>query len=174
MGKCHSYAIPPREAAESSEYLKRRIFHLGLAYSLPATKERQLAKLTMKFLAISALLAGAAQAIQFLNDIPVGAYYSPGTEFVLEWEPEDRTDTFQLTIASFLTTPIITNPGQSQFPEYDFKVEGIVLGEDVKFSDGSFTWLIEPIDGRTGDEYYYSFQASYATTTESPRAFHLQ
>lgn len=81
----------------------------------------------MKLLAIPALLAGVAQAIQFLNDIPVGAYYDPGTEFVLEWKPEDRTDTFQLTITSFLTDPILVNPGQSQFPVYDFKEMDIVL-----------------------------------------------
>ncbi|KAI4862593.1 hypothetical protein F4820DRAFT_16978 [Hypoxylon rubiginosum] len=128
----------------------------------------------MKLLAIPALLAGVAQAIQFLNDIPVGAYYDPGTEFVLEWKPEDRTDTFQLTITSFLTDPILVNPGQSQFPVYDFKEMDIVLDEAVKFSEGSFTWLVEPIDGRTGGDYYYSFRVAYETTTESPRAFHLQ
>ncbi|KAI1781481.1 hypothetical protein F4818DRAFT_399121 [Hypoxylon cercidicola] len=128
----------------------------------------------MKLLTIPALLAGAAQAIQFLNDIPVDAYYAVGTPFVLEWVPEDRTDTFQLTVSTYLSEPILLNPNQSQFPEYDWKFENIILGEAVKFSDGSFTWVVEPVDGRTGDGYRYSFSVHYDTTTESPRSFHVQ
>lgn len=81
----------------------------------------------MKFFAIPVLLAGVAQAINFLNDIPVDGYYKAGTDFVLEWTPEARTDTFQLIISTFLKDPILTNPNQGQFPIYDFKTINVVL-----------------------------------------------
>ncbi|KAI1767153.1 hypothetical protein GGR53DRAFT_144779 [Hypoxylon sp. FL1150] len=128
----------------------------------------------MKSFTIPALLIGVAQAIVFLNDIPVDAYYDVGTDFVLEWEPEDTTDTFQLTISTFLKDPILVNPDQSSFPIYDYKDIKVVLDEAVSFSDGSFTWPIETVDGRTGEEYWYSFGVEYGTTYEIPRSFHVQ
>ncbi|KAI1734649.1 hypothetical protein F4680DRAFT_437437 [Xylaria scruposa] len=133
-----------------------------------------MAKFLMKLLAVPALLGGVAKGIQFLNDIPVNAYYEPGTEFVLEWTPEDRTDTFNLTLDSFLANPIIVKPSVGWIPAVlDFKYELTVLNEAVKFSDGSYTWVIDTIDNRTGADYYYSFGARYTNTYESPRAFHL-
>jgi hypothetical protein len=63
------------------------------------------------------LLAGVAQgSITWLNIPPVDAYYEVGTEFVLEWEPQTRTDTFALTLSSYLTNPIYIGPGSGPFP----------------------------------------------------------
>lgn len=89
-----------------------------------------MAKSLMKLLAIPALLAGAAQALQFTNDIPVDAFYQEGTEFVLEWVPEDRADTFKLSIGSFLAEPILVSPsgGPLGSPIYDYQGKDIVLG----------------------------------------------
>ncbi|KAF2972914.1 hypothetical protein GQX73_g552 [Xylaria multiplex] len=132
--------------------------------------------LMMKLLATSALLAGAAQAIKFLNDIPVDAFYNEGSEFVLEWEPEARTDTFHLTIGSFLTEPILVSPngGPLGSPIYDYQLKDIVLDDAVKFTEGNYTWLIETIDGRAGEDWYYRFGVSYDNTAGYPRSFHVK
>jgi hypothetical protein len=81
-----------------------------------------------KLLAIPALLAGVVQGLQFLNDIPVDGYYEEGTEFVLEWIPETRTDTFELTLDTFLSTPVYVGPGSWWTgPIYDFMTVSVVL-----------------------------------------------
>ncbi|RYC58488.1 hypothetical protein CHU98_g7711 [Xylaria longipes] len=134
-----------------------------------------MAKSLMKLLAVPALLAGVANGLQWLNDIPLDAYYEPGTEFVLEWTPEDRTDTFRLMVDTFLTTPIIVPPPPGvRPPAYDFKTVNIYVDDAVKFSDGNYTWLIEPVENRTGADYTYRLGAVYGGTYSSPRAFHLE
>ncbi|KAI1737139.1 hypothetical protein F4680DRAFT_451233 [Xylaria scruposa] len=127
----------------------------------------------MKFLALSALLAGAAQAIHFTNDIPVGAVYKVGTEFVLTWSPETRTDTFNLTLSSGLANPIVVDPhgGPYGSPIYDFQSKTIVLDGNVKFTDQSFTWKVATIDGRQGSDWYYFFDALTEYEADSPRSF---
>ncbi|KAI1108099.1 hypothetical protein F5Y14DRAFT_437412 [Nemania sp. NC0429] len=131
----------------------------------------------MKLLAIpAALLAGAAQAIQFTNDIPVDAFYQEGTDFVLKWVPENRADTFKLSIGSFLAEPVLVSPsgGPLGSPIYDYKGVNIVLSEAVKFTDGNFTWPVQTIDGREGFEWFYRFGAEYGFySADYPRAFHL-
>jgi hypothetical protein len=86
-------------------------------------------KSLIKLLAIPALLAGVAQAFQFMNDIPVDAFYEEGTGFVFEWAPETRTDTFNLTIDSFLAEPILVSPngGPLGSPLYDYQGKDVVL-----------------------------------------------
>ncbi|KAI0445080.1 hypothetical protein F4803DRAFT_509348 [Xylaria telfairii] len=134
-----------------------------------------MAKSLMRLVAIPAFLAGVAKGINFLNDIPVNAYYEQGTNFVLEWEPEDREDTFKLTLDTFLSNPILVNPGSGWIPPtYDYMTVTTVLDDAVKFSAGNYTWAIENIDDREGGDYWYSFGASYANTYASPRSFHLQ
>ncbi|KAJ2986779.1 hypothetical protein NUW58_g4866 [Xylaria curta] len=129
-----------------------------------------------KLLAIPALLAGAAQALHFTNVIPVESYYEIGSEFVLQWEPEARTDGFKLDVFSFLGTPILVSPngGPLGGPIYDYQSQTVLLGNDVKFNAGNFTWVVAPISGRTGAEWYYSFGASWQYGSTSPRAFHLK
>ncbi|KAI0186597.1 hypothetical protein EV127DRAFT_411091 [Xylaria flabelliformis] len=129
----------------------------------------------MKFLAFSALLAGAAQAqsFGFSNDIPVGAVYKIGTDFVLTWGPQTRTDTFNLTVSSGLANPIVVDPhgGPYGSPIYDFKGKTIVLNGHVKFTDQKYTWKVAPIDGRQGDDWYYSFAAAWENEATGPRSF---
>ncbi|KAI0487530.1 hypothetical protein F4859DRAFT_510104 [Xylaria cf. heliscus] len=129
----------------------------------------------VKLLSIPALIAEVAQGLLFTNDIPVGHYYDVGTEFVLEWAPETRTDTFNLTVFSILVDPIIVSPngGPLGGAIYDFKPQTVVLDDAVKFTDQSYTWVITPIDGRTGADWWYSFDASWGYESTSPRAFHL-
>lgn len=92
-------------------------------------KSTTMTKSLIKLLALPALLAGAAQALHFTNDIPVDAYYQVGTDFVLTWSPETRTDTFNLTVDSFLANPILVSPngGPLGSPVYDYKGKEIVL-----------------------------------------------
>ncbi|KAI0904328.1 hypothetical protein F4823DRAFT_216563 [Ustulina deusta] len=133
-----------------------------------------MAKSLMKLLAISALLTGAVQSIDFLNDIPVGAYYQEGAEFVLEWTPEVKTDTFKLQVASSLVNPILAQPSTGYAgPLYDYREISAVLDDAVKLTAGNFTWVIELIDGRSGDDYYYRFGASYENTSAYLYSFHV-
>lgn len=83
----------------------------------------------MKFLlAIPALLAGAAQAFQFTNDIPVDAYYVEGSDYAITWAPEDRNDTFRLELYTFLVNPIfVGNTGPFGSPVYDYNDTTTVL-----------------------------------------------
>ncbi|KAI1757624.1 hypothetical protein F4782DRAFT_546730 [Xylaria castorea] len=132
----------------------------------------------MKLLAIPVLLAGAAQAFQFLNDIPVDANYKEGSDFVIEWEPENRTDTFRLELYTFLVNPIYVGPPPSPWegPVYDSNDTTTVLDAAAKYSDGSFTWHIDLIDGREGADWYYSFGAQLASVGEVAdyaRSFHV-
>jgi len=75
-----------------------------------------------------ALLAGVAQGITWLNIPDVDAYYPLGTEFVLQWVPEDRTDTFKISLDSFLTHGIYIGPGSGwiPIPQYDYKSEQVL------------------------------------------------
>ncbi|KAI1177832.1 hypothetical protein F4777DRAFT_166076 [Nemania sp. FL0916] len=130
-------------------------------------------KALTKLLAVPALLAAGAQALTWITDIPVDAYYEVGTEFVLEWEPEDTPETFNLTLSTFLSNPILINPIPWSGPMYDFKDITIVLDDSAKLSDGSYTWVVDTVDGRTGDDYYYSFMAQYGYSGSSPRSFHV-
>ncbi|KAI8946238.1 hypothetical protein F4801DRAFT_583599 [Xylaria longipes] len=105
----------------------------------------------MKFFAVPALLATAAQAavdLYFQNDIPVDGNYTISTDFVLEWKPYDAkpTDTFQLSLTAWNKTIKGYYPGPfgSQLPEYD--TMEITLDDAVKFIDGNYAWTIEPID----------------------------
>ncbi|KAI3323285.1 hypothetical protein HD806DRAFT_544616 [Xylariaceae sp. AK1471] len=143
-------------------------------FSITDGKLTMMTKSLIKLLAIPALLAGVAQAFQFTNDIPVDAFYEEGTEFVLEWAPETRTDTFNLTIGSFLAEPILVSPIVFGSPIYDYQDKDIVLDEAVKFTDGNYTWLVETIDGRVGSGWYYRFGATYGYYGEYPRAFHVK
>lgn len=87
-----------------------------------------MAKSLMKLLALPALLAGVAKGLNFLNDIPVNAYYKQGADFILEWEPEDRMGTFELTLDTFLTNPILVSPASGWIPQtYDYMTVTIVL-----------------------------------------------
>ncbi|KAH8157408.1 hypothetical protein CIB48_g10835 [Xylaria polymorpha] len=133
-------------------------------------------KSLIKLLALPALLAGAAQALHFTNDIPVDAYYQVGTDFVLTWSPETRTDTFNLTVDSFLANPILVSPngGPLGSPVYDYKGKEIVLSEAVKFTAQSFTWKVATIDGREGGDWYYRFGATFGFGADYPRAFHVK
>jgi hypothetical protein len=83
----------------------------------------------MKLLfAIPALLAGAAQAFSFTNDIPVDAYYDEGSDFAITWVPEDRNDTFRLELYTFLVNPIfVGNTGPFGSPVYDYNDTTTVL-----------------------------------------------
>ncbi|KAI1420947.1 hypothetical protein F5Y12DRAFT_770641 [Xylaria sp. FL1777] len=134
----------------------------------------------MKFLAIPTLLAATVQAlaIGFTNDIPVDGNYTIGTDFVLEWIAYDAspTDTFQLLLSAWNNTVsgYIPGPFGSQIPVHDSKE--IVLADAVKFSDGSYSWKIEPIDDSgvwEGFGFYYCFTAHFPYTYESPRPFHI-
>ncbi|KAI0451783.1 hypothetical protein F5B21DRAFT_485580 [Xylaria acuta] len=133
-------------------------------------------KSLIKLLALPALLAGAAQALHFTNDIPVDAFYDVGTDFVLTWAPETRTDTFNLTVDSFLAEPILVSPngGPLGSPIYDYQGQEIVLGDAVKFTDQKFTWKVATIDGREGSGWYYRFGATYGFGADYPRAFHVK
>ncbi|KAI0485431.1 hypothetical protein F4859DRAFT_470960 [Xylaria cf. heliscus] len=134
-----------------------------------------MAKSLIKLLALPALLAGVAQAVQFTNDIPVDALYKEGTNFVLTWAPETRTDTFNLTINSFLADPIlVSHDGPLGGPIYDYKDKEIVLNGAVKFTDQKFTWKVTAIDGRYGLGWFYRFGATYGYGADYPRAFHLE
>lgn len=130
----------------------------------------------LKLLAVPALLAGAAQAIHFTNDIPVDAYYEVGTEFVLEWDKETREDTFTLSVGSFLAEPILVSPngGPLGSPIYDYKGMDIILDDALKFTAQNYTWTIATIDGREGSEWYYRFGATYDLGASYPRAFHVK
>ncbi|KAI0490326.1 hypothetical protein F4859DRAFT_5352 [Xylaria cf. heliscus] len=133
----------------------------------------------MKLFAISALLAGATQAFQFLNDIPVDAVYNEGSDFVIEWKPEDRDDTFRLELYTFLVNPIYVGPSPNPWggPIYDYNDTTTVLDAAAKYSDGNFTWHIDLIDGREGADWYYRFGAILASVGEVAdyaRAFHVQ
>ncbi|KAI1184098.1 hypothetical protein F5B17DRAFT_98261 [Nemania serpens] len=132
----------------------------------------------MKVAAIPALLAGAAQALTFTNNIPVDATYSVGSNFVLKWAPETRTDTFTLQITSFLETPILVSPsgGPLGSPIYDYKSQTLILSNAVKFNAGSYTWNIQPFDSRTGDGWDYRFTALWDdnSSSASPRSFHIK
>jgi hypothetical protein len=87
----------------------------------------------MKFFAIPALLAAAAQAVDlsFLNDIPVEASYKISTDFVLEWKNYDAspTDTFQLSLTAWNNTPsgYQTIPFGGTLPIYD-TIEIVLAG----------------------------------------------
>ncbi|KAI1113296.1 hypothetical protein F5Y14DRAFT_225134 [Nemania sp. NC0429] len=133
-------------------------------------------KLWTAFVAVPALLAGAAHAIHFTNDIPVDAFYEVGTEFVLMWDKETRTDTFNLTIGAFLGEPILVCSGCGPLggPIYDYKDIDIVLDDAVPFTDSNYTWVVETIDGRTGRDWYYRFGATYGYGANFPRAFHVK
>ncbi|KAI0110389.1 hypothetical protein GGR51DRAFT_558036 [Nemania sp. FL0031] len=133
----------------------------------------------MKLLAISTLLAGAAQAFQFLNDIPVDAYYNEGTDYVIEWAVENRSDTFRLELYTFLVDPIYVGPSPYPwgFPIYDYNDTTTVLNPAAKYSDGNFTWHIDLIEGREGAGWYYRFGAILASVGEVAdyaRSFHVQ
>lgn len=43
----------------------------------------------------------------------------------------------------------------------------------VGFSDGSYTWVIEPVDGRTGYTYWYRFGLQYSGTYVYPKPFFI-
>ncbi|RWA11694.1 hypothetical protein EKO27_g3420 [Xylaria grammica] len=133
----------------------------------------------MKLLAISALLAGATQAFQFLNDIPVDGYYDEGSDFVIEWKPEDRNDTFRLELYTFLVDPIYVGPSPYPWggPIYDYNETTTVLDAAAKYSAGNFTWHIDLINGREGAGWYYRFGAILASVGEVAdyaRSFHIQ
>ncbi|KAF2969160.1 hypothetical protein GQX73_g4400 [Xylaria multiplex] len=133
-------------------------------------------KSLMKLLAIPALLAGAVQGLHFTNDIPVNSYYEVGTEFVLEWVPEARTDGFRLQLSSFLSEPIYVGPptGPWTGPQYDYKSQTVDLDLAVPFAAGNYTWVVEPWDNRTGSGWFYSFAAYWDLGSASPRSFHLK
>lgn len=77
----------------------------------------------MKLLAIPIVLAAVAQAqyLNFLNDIPVNANYTIGTDFVLLWEPQLTTATFTLELSAWNNTPrgYYTGPWGVQVPDRD-------------------------------------------------------
>ncbi|KAI4861999.1 hypothetical protein F4820DRAFT_451392 [Hypoxylon rubiginosum] len=125
----------------------------------------------MKLLAIPALLLTGAGAVKILTDYPYNSTFEVGSEFVLEWEKEigDDGDAFKLTMNTFLVAPIIVEPG----PSYDFNGSDIVLDDAVGFSDGSYTWVIEPVDGRTGYTYWYRFGLQYSGTYVYPKPFFI-
>ncbi|KAI0541437.1 hypothetical protein GGR58DRAFT_498237 [Xylaria digitata] len=128
----------------------------------------------MKLLAIPALLAGVVQGFGFTNNIPVNAYYQPGTELMLTWTPEARTDTFELHVFSFLVHGIYISPQRnSPYIFYDYNSSTVVLGKAVSFTTGNYTWLIELIDGRAGPDWYYAFSATWYLRSTCPRAFSL-
>ncbi|KAI0903517.1 hypothetical protein F4824DRAFT_498158 [Ustulina deusta] len=133
----------------------------------------------MKLLAIPSLLAGVAQAFQFLNDIPVDGYYNEGSDFVIEWKPQDRNDTFRLELYTFLVDPIYVGPSPYPWggPIYNYNDTTTVLDAAAKYSDGNHTWHIDLIDGREGADWYYRFGAILASVgevAEYARAFHIQ
>ncbi|KAI0113614.1 hypothetical protein GGR51DRAFT_19169 [Nemania sp. FL0031] len=130
----------------------------------------------MKLLAIPALLAGVAQSINFTNNIPVNSFFEVGSEFVLTWSPETRTDTFRLELFSFSDTPILVSPsgGPLGSPIYDYQSRTILLDEAVKFTDGNYTWVVNTIEDRTGSSWYYGFGAYWDLGAASPRSFHLK
>ena len=57
------------------------------------------------------------------TDIPVDADYVIGSEFALEWVPQDTTETFKLLIGAWNNTPsgYYTGPFGAQLPIYDSK-----------------------------------------------------
>ncbi|KAI1753887.1 hypothetical protein F4782DRAFT_529304 [Xylaria castorea] len=103
----------------------------------------------MKLLAVPALLAGAAQAIHFTNDIPADAIDKVGTDFVLSWAPETRRDTFNLA------NPIIISPHGGLYGQsiLDFQSKELVLDGNVKFIDQRYTWKVVTIDGHQGSDW---------------------
>ncbi|XXH04129.1 hypothetical protein Hte_010541 [Hypoxylon texense] len=127
-----------------------------------------MAKSLRKLLVIPTLLAGAG-ALKILTDYPFNSTFEVGSEFVLEWEMEDRDegDTFELTMSTYLVTPIFIPAG----PTYDFNDSNIVLDNSVNFSDGSYTWVVTPVDDRTGYEFWYRFGFSWSNTYVSPKPF---
>ncbi|KAI4868377.1 hypothetical protein F4820DRAFT_445040 [Hypoxylon rubiginosum] len=96
---------------------------------------------------------------QWTLGLPSGAYVGEGTDLVVKWNPEDRTDTFRLTLETFLTTPIIMKDGMNDV--WNFEQIYHVLNEQVNFTDGSFTWPVEVIDSREGETYLYTFSTAY-------------
>lgn len=46
-----------------------------------------------------------------------------------------------------------------------------LLINSVNFSDGSYTWVVEPVDGCTGYEFWYRFGLSWSNTYMSPKSF---
>ncbi|KAJ8123938.1 hypothetical protein ONZ43_g229 [Nemania bipapillata] len=109
----------------------------------------------MKLLAISSLLAGAAQAFQWVNDFNYASYHTVGDNFTIHWVPEARDDTFLLQLTSSLYQPTSGITG----PYYNFTSIDLA---DVKYSDGAYTWTVNTIDGREGTKWFYSFLAYYA------------
>ncbi|KAJ2993498.1 hypothetical protein NUW58_g1821 [Xylaria curta] len=134
----------------------------------------------MRLLVIPALLAGASQALfQFLNDIPVDAYYNEGSDLVIQWKPQDRNDTFRLELYTFLTDPIYVGPSPYPrgFPIYEYNGTTTVLDDAAKYSVGNYTWHIDLIEGREGADWFYRFGAILGTVGEVAnyaRAFHIQ
>ncbi|KAI0158232.1 hypothetical protein GGR57DRAFT_459584 [Xylariaceae sp. FL1272] len=131
----------------------------------------------MKLLTTPALLAGVAvaQPPNFTNDIPVDAFYTIGDDFVLTWSETGISGTFELSVAAWNSTPYgyTTGPFGSSIPEFDTR--NIKL-DTVAYADGAYTWTVEPANGDEvwqGEEFYYSFSASYPYGGESPRAFHI-
>ncbi len=82
-------------------------------------------KSLMKVLAIPALLLPGTGAVKILTDYPYNSTFEVGSEFVLEWEKEDRDegDTFELIMSTYLVLPTFTPSG----PAYDFNDGNIVL-----------------------------------------------
>ncbi|KAI0966588.1 hypothetical protein F4678DRAFT_292252 [Xylaria arbuscula] len=117
----------------------------------------------MKLSAIPLLLAAGvqAQSFAFTNDIPAGASYDVGSDFVLTWNTEDNDNTFQLVLYSNLVSPIFHDG------EYDFNRTTTVLNDSAKVSDGSYIWHIEPVDGRAGSGWYYQFGGLVNTAGET-------
>ncbi|KAI1289081.1 hypothetical protein F5Y03DRAFT_401294 [Xylaria venustula] len=110
----------------------------------------------MKLLAIPALLAGATQAFEWINDYNYESYHTVGDEFTVHWVPETwRNDTFKLQMTSGLYKPTSGVTG----PFYNFTSIDLA---DVKYSDGTYTWTVETIDDRVGTKWLYSFLAYYA------------
>ncbi|GAW18083.1 hypothetical protein ANO14919_075540 [Xylariales sp. No.14919] len=123
----------------------------------------------MKLLSIPALLAGAAQAFSFVNDYNYGSYHTAGSNFVISWEEiRPGTDTFKLELATYLVKAL---PGPLG-PEYNFT--SFDLDGAVRLSDGNYTWPIEIVQGREGENWFYAFIAFADDQFIYSREFHVQ
>ncbi|KAI1424554.1 hypothetical protein F5Y12DRAFT_751417 [Xylaria sp. FL1777] len=122
----------------------------------------------MKLLAVYALFAGAAQAFTFVKDYNYASYHTVGTDFVISWEIENKSDTFRLELATYLVKPKsgITGPYYNSTDS--------VLSDTVKYTDGSYTWPIELVEGREGADWFYAFIAYADDEFTYSQDFHVQ
>ncbi|KAI1361563.1 hypothetical protein F5Y08DRAFT_314319 [Xylaria arbuscula] len=130
---------------------------------------------------VPAFLATAVAAYpdypDWITEIPVDGNYTIGSEFALEWVPQDITETFKLRLGAWNNTPsgYYTGPFGAQLPIYDSK--DMYLDEAVPFSAGIYTWDVQSFAPTwKGEGFYYRFTAEFENplyASSSPRAFHV-